>query len=280
MSAAEAEAEEASIENPYWDEMRNWPRDRWDNNFDSYPNILKKGLSDDMRTRGRSELVRRYSWAIPSPESIAFILGHLNGRPVVEVGAGTGYWLWLLSQHGINVRAYDIAPPRLGQNGYHCERTRVTRLLTDEEFKNTVAAYQNLIEMNKIIRESGMPAGEDPVIPGRDRLTECDDPDGKPGPEYVEIIQGGQEVLRLPENADRVLLLSWPPYDGPMGVDVLRAFQGNSLFYIGEEEGGCTGDQDMHDLLAKGWQQIARCDAHAQWSGIHDQLYYYKRKAI
>jgi hypothetical protein len=40
--------------------------------------------------------------------------------PLVEIGAGTGYWAYLLSQFGVDVIAYDVAP--LGgdrSNRYH-----------------------------------------------------------------------------------------------------------------------------------------------------------------
>ena len=35
----------------------------------------------------------------------------LAGRGVVEPGAGGGYWAWQLAQSGIDVVAYDPAPP-------------------------------------------------------------------------------------------------------------------------------------------------------------------------
>ena len=55
----------------------------------------------------RDELVKKYAWAVPTEASIEAIaaLG-----PIVEVGAGTGYWAWLLRQVGATVEAYDVAP--------------------------------------------------------------------------------------------------------------------------------------------------------------------------
>jgi hypothetical protein len=35
---------------------------------------------------------------IPSPEALARIITVLDGRPMVEIGAGNGYWAWLLNQ--------------------------------------------------------------------------------------------------------------------------------------------------------------------------------------
>lgn len=67
------------------------------------------------RYRLRRKLVRRYSWAIPNDEALDAIaaLG-----PVVEVGAGTGYWAKLLAERGVDVVAYDIHTPGSGKNTY------------------------------------------------------------------------------------------------------------------------------------------------------------------
>lgn len=59
-----------------------------------------------MELRGR--WVERYSWAIPNREAVETIAGH---EPIVEVGAGTGYWAYLLEQVGGDVVCYDVAPP-------------------------------------------------------------------------------------------------------------------------------------------------------------------------
>jgi len=56
----------------------------------------------------RDDLVSRYSWAVPTEEALRQIaeLG-----PIVEMGAGTGYWTCLLKRMGADVVAYDRAPP-------------------------------------------------------------------------------------------------------------------------------------------------------------------------
>lgn len=53
----------------------------------------------------REELRSRYAFAIPSPEAIALINGY---GPIVEIGAGTGYWAKVLSDHGGDVLAFDL----------------------------------------------------------------------------------------------------------------------------------------------------------------------------
>jgi hypothetical protein len=77
----------------------------------------------------------------------------------------------------------------------------------------------------------------------------------------------------------RSLLLSWPPYDAPIGVEVLRAFRGDRVVYIGEGEGGCCGDDVMFELLAAEWVEVTD-HRPVQWYGIHDWITVYDRKAV
>lgn len=55
----------------------------------------------------RKKLVWAYSWAIPTREAIEVIA---SLSPLVELGAGTGYWAWLLRQVGADVIALDREP--------------------------------------------------------------------------------------------------------------------------------------------------------------------------
>jgi len=57
----------------------------------------------------RGELVKRYAWAIPNEEALNAIA---EWSPIVEIGAGTGYWAYLLTLKGADLVAYDIAPGR------------------------------------------------------------------------------------------------------------------------------------------------------------------------
>lgn len=163
----------------------------------------------------RDALCRKYAWAIPSPEALDRIaaLG-----PIVEIGAGTGYWAYLLGEMGVDVLAYDINPPGPGSsNHYH--------------------------------------KGVDP---------------------WTEVLQGGPEqAIYHPE---RTLLLCWPPYETPMAYEALRAYRGNTVVYIGEGEGGCTGDDSFHDLLHTEWT-VEQFDI-PTFDWIHDSLHVCTRKAL
>ena len=57
----------------------------------------------------RNEAVKRWAWAIPTPEIIQKIKEY---SPLIEIGAGNGYWALLLKNAGINIIAYDINGPK------------------------------------------------------------------------------------------------------------------------------------------------------------------------
>ncbi|KAG2438750.1 hypothetical protein HXX76_005294 [Chlamydomonas incerta] len=54
----------------------------------------------------RGVAYRDFACAVPSAEALGVITRASGGR-VVEVGAGTGYWAWLLSRRGVDVVAVD-----------------------------------------------------------------------------------------------------------------------------------------------------------------------------
>lgn len=69
--------------------------------------------------QARYQLRRRYAWAIPTDEAISLLLAC---SPLVEIGAGTGYWASLVAAAGGEIRAFDNAPPYLRPNRW-CDDT-------------------------------------------------------------------------------------------------------------------------------------------------------------
>ncbi|WP_063039763.1 hypothetical protein [Nocardia pseudovaccinii] len=57
-----------------------------------------------------------YAYAIPSPQTVEWVAQFCDGRKVVELGAGRGYWAAQLTQAGVGVGAYDSAPPDKTEN--------------------------------------------------------------------------------------------------------------------------------------------------------------------
>src|SRR5262245_54738552 len=63
----------------------------------------------------RDAAVSRYGFAIPTPEAMELLRAH-SPNGIVEIGAGTGYWAMLAARLGVDVRAFDIAPPPSADN--------------------------------------------------------------------------------------------------------------------------------------------------------------------
>lgn len=56
----------------------------------------------------RADLVREFAWAIPNHAAIDAIVG--LGKPVIELGAGNGYWASLIAAAGGTVECWDREP--------------------------------------------------------------------------------------------------------------------------------------------------------------------------
>jgi hypothetical protein len=62
------------------------------------------GFGLGLPNESRADLTRKYSFAIPNPRALDFIA---SWGPIVEMGAGTGYWASLLKQMKADIIAYD-----------------------------------------------------------------------------------------------------------------------------------------------------------------------------
>lgn len=93
---------------------------------------------------------------------------------------------------------------------------------------------------------------------------------------HVDIIEAdARHAVR--RHADRTLFLSWPPYDSPIGAETLAAYEGDRVIFVGEDEGGCCGDDALFDALARDWVKVAE-HTPVQWDGMHDIVHAYDRK--
>jgi hypothetical protein len=55
----------------------------------------------------RRRFMQRYGWAVPTPEAIDAITAFVHEDRLLEVGAGTGLWAYLLSGRGLSILATD-----------------------------------------------------------------------------------------------------------------------------------------------------------------------------
>jgi hypothetical protein len=83
---------------------------------------------------GRGELVERYSWAIPNNVAINELVSY---GPLIEIGAGLGYWAKLVFEAGGNIIAFDIANYGGGM-GPHPEKSRLWFPVQQGTFKTVI----------------------------------------------------------------------------------------------------------------------------------------------
>jgi hypothetical protein len=144
----------------------------------------------------RCKYVEKYSWAIPTWEAIKL----LTEFPIVEMGAGTGYWASLIQGAG------GVCIPM------DCEVKEKT---------------------------------------------------------FTNVVYGVPELLK--PFRDHALFLCWPPYNTPMAYKCLLNYPGNTVIYIGEGHGGCTGCDYFHEELSAKYKCIRTLDIPQFW-GLHDYL--------
>eukprot|EP00537_Pseudo-nitzschia_pungens_P011284 CAMPEP_0172382996 /NCGR_PEP_ID=MMETSP1061-20121228/925_1 /TAXON_ID=37318 /ORGANISM="Pseudo-nitzschia pungens, Strain cf. pungens" /LENGTH=470 /DNA_ID=CAMNT_0013111087 /DNA_START=140 /DNA_END=1555 /DNA_ORIENTATION=+ len=85
-----------------------------------YNDLCAKGFDADVdvetiedRFVWRTNLCMFLSWAVPNAKALQTLVD--LQKPILEMGAGTGYWAWLLSQRGVDVAAYDLPDSQSGQ---------------------------------------------------------------------------------------------------------------------------------------------------------------------
>jgi hypothetical protein len=180
------------------------------------------GLPEEMRRMYcsshslRMALCRLFAWSIPNREALEAIA---SCGPIIEIGAGSGYWAHLLrSRYKVNILAYDRKPLTRGTNWYH--------------------------------------RGAKP---------------------WTGVLRG--RPVKAKKYPNRALMMSWPPYNTSMATECLKHYTGNTVIYIGESWGGCTGDSEFHDLLSEQFE-IKHDVTIPQWDGVNDYLEIRVRKDV
>jgi hypothetical protein len=77
---------------------------------------MYEDLEEEARARElKNQLRRHYAYAVPDEKAIRVLVGL---SPIVEIGAGLGYWASLIEQEGGSAICYDNCPPQWQENGY------------------------------------------------------------------------------------------------------------------------------------------------------------------
>lgn len=93
--------------------------------------------------------------------------------------------------------------------------------------------------------------------------------------QWTEIEHGSFEHL-ADTNAETMLLI-WPPPNDKMATLALRRFHGRKVVYVGEREGGYTGDASFFDLLKAEWHELGHPVALPTLFGCQDELRVFER---
>ncbi len=91
---------------------------------------------------------------------------------------------------------------------------------------------------------------------------------------YIHNIPSPLSVTKVPAD---VLMSIWPCYNRDWPTKTLKKFKGTQIVYVGEGHGGCTGNDEFHEILAREFEEKDCIDI-PQWFGLHDRLYLYERK--
>jgi hypothetical protein len=141
--------------------------------------------------------------------------------PILEVGAGSGYWTYELTKAGIDAIATDPGTGCYGHGNRYCGWAEPWCSIT--------------------------------------RIT------------------GADAVKQYP---DRTLLMVWPDlgHDGEPDwpFETIAAYTGQTILYVGEGNGGCTGTDAFHHCLEECFEEVDQF-AIPQFWGIHDRLQIWQR---
>ena len=247
------------IENPCWDYVQTVPADPLFASMSNgrfQPDQFAGLHAAVTRNEGaeyvdhRSWVTSQWAWAIPDPQVIAFIVEWLAGRSVVELGAGSGYWAWLLAQSGIDVRAYDRAPighekswftgPRAHRSGGHTSA---------EEGTEPAKEWHPVFQGDESVL--ALPENTDRV------LFLC-------WPTYSSTF--AYDALKAYQG-DYVIYIG----EGEGGCN------GDDTFWMLVEGAEPWLAEDLPHIEQE-WESEAFCPM-IQWSGIHDNLTIYKRRS-
>lgn len=81
--------------------------------------------AESERLMVRREVTCQYAFSVPTDEALDLIGSY---RPIVEIGAGTGYWAALLRHRGVDVVAYDHKPAGHPDNWWYADARRFTHI--------------------------------------------------------------------------------------------------------------------------------------------------------
>ena len=238
----------------------------------------------------RDWLARLYAFAVPNRRAVEACQRALGvcggpGSGIVEVGAGLGYWKWVLENASSRIRAASPTPLKKAKRD---DAARVRReagasvvagkdpasplriLAIDKNPAKRLDSTNTSIERRGNGRDQRGGASGRRARGGRGQRAGPQERQNEyhgGAPAWASVKEGGPELLRSMSGSDfPALLLCYPPpsisggsVDGRpgscMGADALGHFLGEVVLYVGEV-GGDTGSPCLEEALRAGWDMV------------------------
>jgi len=164
-------------------------------------------------------LIKKYAWAIPDEKALKIVA---EFGPIIELGAGLGYWAWLLQQRGVDIIAFDKYTSK--DNG----------AWTDVRKGDPAVLGTDVAKKGKLTPGSRAAlCHAPPVGPGGDAHAAMED--------YFSVATPVVRAISPLVKKPRTLLISYPDQGESMATECLEHFQGDTIIHIGELLPGGTG---------------------------------------
>ena len=99
-------------------------------NIDDFGSLLNDSLHSEQPGAAITALAQRFSYVFPDDRVLSVLAGL---GPLVEMGAGTGYWAYRLRTLGVDIVALDLAPPDGARsNRYHPSSPTWTKVIAGD----------------------------------------------------------------------------------------------------------------------------------------------------
>jgi hypothetical protein len=104
--AENASAPDALNRTEFWNKAEHFSQEVTSKPIPLIPRDFPRDLIWAIAFEFRTALAEHFSYSITVPRFMHVIAGLCNGK-AVEMGAGSGYWAYILSQFGVDIIAYD-----------------------------------------------------------------------------------------------------------------------------------------------------------------------------
>lgn len=87
--------------------------------------------------------------------------------------------------------------------------------------------------------------------------------------EFTPVLRVKDPLSWVDQHSFSVVFVSWPRYECPETAKFISGVNPRKLVFIGEDRGGCTGDDSLFDLMQSHFEEVGTFSV-PQWFGIHD----------